>query len=357
MPKKRITVKEVAKAAGVSTQTVSRVVNNHPDVAPATSARVQQVIRRMGYAPNVLARSLIRGRTYTLGVVTYGIDYFGPARLLTGIDQQAAELGYSIVLHLVHDPEPDDAAALLNSLNARQVDGLIWAVPEIGSNRAWASAQAARLPVPAIFINGMEQPGALPLVGVDNQAIGRLATEHLLAGGALRVGHLAGPEAWWAARERRRGWEAALQAHGLEPQRAWLAGGDWTVQSGEQGLYALLGQCPDVTAVFAANDQMALGALHAAHRLGRRVPDDLAIVGVDNQPEAAHFWPPLTSVRQHLLEAGALAVQQLTTLIAAAQPPGNGQSLVVPVTWLQPELVVRESSRRMSGRHRHDGSA
>jgi LacI family transcriptional regulator len=281
MPKKRITVKEVAEAAGVSTQTVSRVVNNHPDVAPETSARVQQIIRRMGYAPNVLARGLIRGRTHTLGIVTYGLEYFGPARLLTGMDRQAAELGYSIVLNLVHVPEPNDIPALLSRVNARQVDGLIWAVPEIGSNRAWATAQAARLPVPAIFINGMEQPGALPLVGVDNQAIGRLATEHLLAGGARRVGHLAGPSSWWSARERRRGWEAALRGHGLEPRAEWVAGGDWTAQSGQQGLHALLQQEPALEAVFVANDQMALGALHAVHRLGRRVPDDVAIVGVD----------------------------------------------------------------------------
>lgn len=346
MPKKRITVKDVAEAAGVSTQTVSRVVNNHPDVSPETFRRVQQVIQETGYSPNILARSLIRGRSQTLGVVSFGIEYFGPSRLLTGIDQQAAQLGYSIVLNLIHDPEPNDVPALLAGLTARQVDGLIWAVPEIGRNRAWAKAQAARLPVPAIFINGMEQPAGLPLVGVDNHAIGRLATEHLLAGGARRVGILTGPVQWWAARERQQGWAETLQKHNIQPQPAWVDGGKWTARSGEQGLYALLERCPDLEAVFASNDQIALGALHAAHRLGRRVPDDLAIVGVDNQPEAAHYWPPLTSVRQRLLEAGSLAVSQLAGLIATAQqselPAPNGTA---QVTWLQPELVVRESSR------------
>ena len=346
MPKKRVTVKDVAVAAGVSTQTVSRVVNNHPDVSPETYRRVQQVIRETGYAPNILARSLIRVRSQTLGIVTFGIEFFGPSRLLTGIDQRAAELGYSLVLNLIHHPEPDDVPALLAGLTARQVDGLIWAVPEIGHNRAWASAQAARLPVPAIFINGMEQPSGLPLVGVDNHAIGRLATEHLLAGGARRVGILTGPVEWWSARERQQGWAAALLARGVQPKPEWVAGGNWTARSGEQGLYTLLHQCPDLEAVFASNDQIALGALHAAHRLGRRVPDDLAIVGVDNQPDSAHYWPPLTTMRQRLLEVGSLAVSQLTGLIQAAQqaeaPSPNGSA---HVTWLQPELVVRESSR------------
>jgi LacI family transcriptional regulator len=197
----------------------------------------------------------------------------------------------------------------------------------------------------------MEQPGALPMVGVDNVAVGRLATEHLLAGGARRVGMLTGPSPWWAARERQQGWQAALRAHGIQPEPQWAVAGDWTARSGEQGLYALLQQCPDIEAVFASNDQMALGVLHAAHRLGRRVPDDLAIVGVDNQPEAAHYWPPLTSVRQRLLEAGGLAVRQLAGLIQAEQQPEHSAGGAPPEgTWLQPELVVRASSRALPPR-------
>jgi LacI family transcriptional regulator len=345
--KKRITVKEVAEAAGVSTQTVSRVVNNHPDVSPETFARVQQVIRQTGYAPNIIARSLIRGRSQTLGVVAYGIELFGPSRVLTGIEQQAAQLGYSIVLSLIHQPEPDDVPALLGGLAGRQVDGLIWAVPEIGANRAWVHTRAARLPVPAILISGMERPAGLSLVGVDNAAIGRLATEHLLAGGARRVGILTGPSAWWEARQRHLGWEAALRGRGLEPGLDCVAPGDWTARSGEQGLYALLERCPDLDAVFASNDQMALGALHAAHRLGRRVPDDLAIVGVDNLPESAHYWPPLTSVRQRLLEAGGLVVRQLVQQIELSQQPDTTPPAVPSQAWLQPELIVRESTRRL----------
>lgn len=349
LKKKRITIKEVAEAAGVSTQTVSRVVNNHPDVSPETLQRVQQIIKETGYAPNALARSLIQGRSHTLGVVAYGLDYFGPSRILTGIEQQAAEMGYSIFLNLIHQPETADVDALLDSLSARQVDGIIWAIPEIGHNRAWVEASNFNFRVPAMFVSGMEQAASLPLVGVDNRAIGRLATEHLLAGGAKKVGIISGPLSWWESQERQRGWREALEARRIKVDSRMMVTGDWQPRSGEQGLYQLLAQCPDIDAVFASNDQMALGALHAAHRLGRRVPQDLSIMGVDNTPEAAHFWPPLTTVRQRLREAGALVVQEIDQLIQGSKPATSSSDAQngagSQVTLLQPELIVRESTR------------
>ena len=344
-PNTRITIKEVAKTAGVSTQTVSRVINNRPDVAPETFQRVQKIIAETGYAPNALARSLIRGRSQTLGVVAYGLKYFGPSRVLTGIEQQAAEMGYSIVLNLLHQPETNDVDQLLVSLFARQVDGIIWAIPEIGANRAWARAGSLQFPIPIVFVGGMEGPGSLPLAGIDNRAIGRLATEHLLAGGARRIGIITGPLSWWEARERRLGWQEALQAHGLAAEDRLVAVGDWSAKSGEQGLYQLLVQCPDLDAVFASNDQMALGVLYVAQRLGRRMPEALSVIGVDNIPESAHFCPPLTSVRQGLREAGALVVRELDRMI---QKPARGHRPPSPdgppVNLLQPDLIVREST-------------
>lgn len=344
--KRRINIKEVAKKAGVSTQTISRVINNRPDVAPGTFQRVQRVIKETGYAPNTLARSLIRGRSHTLGVVAYGLDYFGPSRVLTGIEQQAAKLGYSIFLNLIHQPETSVVDDLLNGLFARQVDGVIWAVPEIGSNRSWAQMRSPDFPVPVAFVNGISRHAHLPLVGIDNHAIGCLATEHLLAGGARRLGIVTGPVDWWEAQQRQQGWREAVEAHGLAVEDRLVVAGDWQAKSGEQGLYQLLAQGSDLDAVFASNDQMALGVLHAAHRLGRRVPEDLAVVGVDNIPESAHFWPPLTSVRQRLREAGALAVQEIDQLIQKSKQPGRGQNgTPLNLALLQPELIVRESSR------------
>jgi LacI family transcriptional regulator len=347
--KTRVTIKDVAEAAGVSTQTVSRVLNNRPDVAAETFQRVQEIIKQLGFVPNALVRSLIQGRSYTLGVVAYGLEYFGPSRTLTGIEKQANELGYSIFLTLLHQPEPDNIEQLINNLLARQVDGIIWAVPEYGDNRAWAQTKSLDFPVPMIFVRGMTKPTSLPIIGIDNQAMGYLATKHLLEGGGERIGLITGPLTWWEARERQRGWQDALLAHDLSIDERMMVEGDWSAPSGEQGLHKLLAQNPDLDAVFASNDQMALGVLYAAHRLGRRVPEDLSVAGVDNIPESAHFWPPLTTVRQRLQEAGALAVLKLDRIIRMVKRPSQNLDETVPnITFLQPELIIRESSRPMS---------
>ena len=344
--KRRATIKEVARAAGVSTQTVSRVVNNRPDVAPETSERIQQIIKDIGYSPNILARSLIRGRSHTLGVVDYGLEYFGPSRVLTGIELQANQLGYSIFLNLIHQPETGDVDQILNSLFARQVDGIIWAVPEIGNNRTWVDAKSLDSPIPIVFVNGMDRQTFPVLVGIDNDAIGSLATEHLLAGGARCIGIITGPRSWWEAQQRQQGWRKTLEVHGLVAEDRLVVEGDWSAESGAQGLHQLLAQCSDIDAVFASNDQMALGVLHTAHQLGRRIPDDLSIIGVDNLPESAHFWPSLTTVRQRLREAGAQAVRQLDQMIQNAEPLRRSQEgTIARVDLFQPELIVRESSR------------
>jgi len=343
--KKRLTIRDVAVAAGVSIQTVSRVLNNRPDVAPETLERVQEVIRRTGYAPNMLARSLTLGRSHVLGVVAYGLEFFGPSRVLTAIERQAAEMGYAIMLNLVLEPETGDADQVMDALRARQVDGIIWAIPDVGDNRAWSRTRGVGLPVPIMLVGGMAGRPYLASIGIDNAAIGRLATEHLLAGAARKVGIVTGPLRWWEAQERLRGWRETLEEHGLEASESLIVEGDWTVNSGEQGLYRLLERCPEIDAVFASNDQMALGVLHAAHRMGRRVPDELSVAGVDNMAEASHFWPPLTTVHQPLGDAGAMAVEEIDRLIGKARQPRPSRQAAPDMTLLKPELIVRESAR------------
>ena len=343
--RKRLTIRDVAAEAGVSIQTVSRVLNNRPDVAPETLLRVQQVIRETGYAPNMLARSLTQGRSHVLGVVAYGLEYFGPARVLTAIERQAAQTGYGITLNLILEPETGDVDHVLRGLRARQVDGIIWAIPEVGDNRAWSRTKDSEMPVPVMLVGGMAGRPYLPSIGIDNVAIGRLATEHLLAGGVRQVGIITGPLTWWESQQRLRGWRQTLENHGLAPLDCLIVEGDWTVTSGEQGLYRLLQQCPEIDAVFASNDQMALGVLHAAHRVGRRVPDELSVVGVDNMAEASHFWPPLTTVDQPLAATGALAVTEIDRLIGRARQARRPQEVAPEMTLLEPELIVRESTR------------
>lgn len=332
--RKRVTIREVADSAGVSTQTVSRVLNNRPDVAEHTRERIQAIIREIGYAPNVLARSLIRGQSQTIGVVGYGLSYYGPARVITGIQRRASELQYSLLLSLLREPETHSGEAELQQLLAHQVDGIIWAVPEVSDNRGWITQRAGQLDVPVIFIN-MQPVDGLAVLSVDNYLGGRLAAEHLLAQGYRKLGLITGPQTWWEARQRVQGWREALAAAGLS---ALEARGDWYPASGANGMTNLLRQQPDLEAVFACNDPMAAGALQAARRLGRRVPDDLALVGFDDVPEAAYYEPALTTIRQPLTELGALAVDLLIDRIGAAAAGA--------LTLLQPQIIVRESSQR-----------
>ncbi len=347
--RRRVTIREVAKAAGVSTQTVSRVLNDRPDVAPETYERVQRVIADTGYRPNMLARSLIQGRTHTLGVVAFGLEYFGPSRIITGIEQQAAAMGYAISLTLIHRPESHEVEDVLAGLAARQEDGVLWAIPEIAANRAGLRERVRDLPVPLMVVGGTPGEHAVPSITIDNRAIGRIATRHILDGGARRVAIVTGPLAWSEARDRLTGWRETLAAAGMAHTDDLMFEGDWSPASGEEALQTLLRRHPDLDAVFASNDQMALGVLHAAHRAGRRIPEELSVVGADGIAEGSSFWPPLTTVRQPLADAGALAVEAIIRTIRAARPgtrPADAQA--AHPSLLQPELVVRDSSRRVA---------
>ncbi|HEX7490195.1 MAG TPA: LacI family DNA-binding transcriptional regulator [Candidatus Limnocylindrales bacterium] len=340
-----MTIREVAAAAGVSAQTVSRVINNRPDVAPETAERVRSVIRETGYAPNMLARSLTQGRSHMLGVVAYGLDYFGPSRVLIAIERRAAESGYGIMLNLILEPDTNDVEALLGSLSARGVDGIILVIPEVGKNRAWLGTRASDLHVPVIMIGGMDGRPNLRSIAIDNFAIGCLATEHLLAGGARHVGIVTGPQTWWESQQRQAGWRETLLEHGHSIEESLVYEGDWTESSGERALQAMLEARPDMDAVFACNDQMALGVLLAAHRQGIAVPERLGVVGADDMAEASHFWPPLTTVHQPLAEAGELAVREMDLLIARSGENRRWTDMTPEMILLEPTLIVRESSR------------
>lgn len=337
------TIRDIAAAAGVSRQTVSRVLNDRPDVARQTRERVWQVIEESGYQPSDIARSLARRHSLALGVVIAGLEYVGPSRTLRGIAGQAESLGYTLLFKDLPGLESNRVQPLLNSLLAWEVDGIVWAVPEVGSNRLWLQGEIPRLPVPVVFLT-MEARRNLSVVSVDNYAGGRLATAHLLEQGYRQVGHIAGPLDWWEARRRKAGWQDTLVEAGISvPDCSWAAG-DWSAASGSQAFCRLLEQYPAMEAVFVANDQMALGLLQVACQKGIRVPRDLAVVGFDNIPEAAHYWPPLTTVNQRQEELGAIAVQELVRLVEAQRQDGAAQPRAIV---LEPRLVIRESSQAL----------
>lgn len=337
--RRRVTIRQVAEEAGVSTQTVSRVINNRPDVAPNTRRRVQEVVARLGYQPSYFARSLVQGRSFTIGVVGYGLDYFGPSCTLAGIEQEASQSGYRLLLSLVRQPENNRIDQLLGEMLSRHVDGLIWAVPEIGNNRAWLD-RVYEFPVPIVFLTMKPRPDRF-IIAIDNYSGGLMATRHLIAQGCKVIGLITGPLDWWEARQRQAGWRDALVSVGLPVEDDLIAQGNWSAGSGEEGLRQLIARHPEIDGVFVSNDQMALGVLRAARQLKRRVPDDLAVVGFDDLPEAAYFYPSLSTVRHDMVELGRRAVRILDQAIGTIR---SGAIPVPKTVLLRPELIVRESS-------------
>lgn len=336
-----MTLRDVAEQSRVSIKTVSRVVNNQGEISDATRRRVQTAIKRLGYRPNILARSLVSRKSNTLAVVAWGLDYYGPSRAVVGVEQQSSELGYSLFLNLIPKPDDGNVAAVLDAMAARRVDGIIWAIPEVGNNREWIRPDWLKQLPPTVFLSMQPRPG-LFVVAVDNRLGAAQVTQHLLDQGRSKIGIITGPLTWWEARERFEGWKETLLRAGLPPSPALVMEGDWSALSGEKCLQDLLAEQPDIDAIFACNDQMALGALSVLHRRGRSVPRDVAIVGFDDTPESAHFWPPLTTVHQQLMDVGRIAVQLLHKLIQSRAPHENDES--PRPTMLVPRLVVRESS-------------
>jgi len=337
-----VTLQDVAALAGVSIKTVSRVVNNQGEITEATRQRVQAAIDELGYRPNVLARSLVNRRTDTLAVVAWGIEYFGPSRTMVGIEQQCDELGYSLFLDLVSQPDDPNQERILDTLLARRVDGIIWSVPEVGENRKWLKpGLLERLP-PIVFLSMQSQPG-LTIAAVNNLSGARQAAQHLIDQGRRKIAIITGPKAWWEARERFAGWKSTMEEAGLTVSPSLIAESYWSAAGGERAMQQLLKQTPDIDAVFASSDQIALGALGAIHQTGRRVPQDLAIVGFDNAPESAFYWPPLTTVYQKLVKVGHIAVRNLHQMIESRRQ--QRAYVEAALTLIEPELIVRASSK------------
>lgn len=338
---KKVTIKDVAVAAGVSHQTVSRVMNDRPDVAKETRRRVLQVIEELDYLPSAIARSLSRQHSQTLGVVTAGLKYIGPSRTLNGITEQAEELGYGLLLKELPSFNTNDNKPILNFLISRQVDGIIWAVAEIGKNHEQLQQLHKEISIPMVFLT-MSTREDMFIVAVDNYLGGWKATEHLLEQGCRNIGHVSGPLSWWESRQRKSGWHDALLEAGIPAEEHHSEEGDWSSASGQHAMAQILKNFPQMDAIFIANDQMALGALQLVCQNEIKVPDDIAVVGFDNLPESQYFWPPLTTVRQNLRQLGSTAVSELVRIIDANRM--DHEVLQPQVVTLCPELVVRKSS-------------
>jgi DNA-binding LacI/PurR family transcriptional regulator len=320
---------DVASAAGVSHMTVSRVLNGTARVSPATRAKVEVALRELGYRPNAAARALATGRSGQLSVVFFDTTLFGPASALFAIEQAARREGYSISIVSLPRIDPDTLRDAVATQRAQAVDGTIIVAPH-----TTASVALREVPpdLPAVVVGGAEAAG-MTSVAIDQETGARLATEHLLSLGHRTVWHVAGPGNWADARGRVRGWRKALQRSGATIP-APLAG-DWSARSGyEAGIQ--LAADPDVTAIFVANDPMALGVLRALALHGRRVPHDVSVVGFDDVPESPYYPPALTTVRQNFDTLGVEAVAALLTRIGGDE--STRREMLVP------ELIIRDST-------------
>src|SRR5689334_10245501 len=227
----RATIKEVASVAGVSTQTVSRVINERPDVSPETRKRVQEVIKALSYQPSALARSLISQRSYTLGVVTAGLKHIGPSRTLSGITSAAEEAGYSILLKELPNYDTEDVTPIFQAFLSRHVIGFIWAVPEFGENGKGFDILSVDFEFLLVYLT-MEARNNLSVVSIDNYLGGRMAMSHLLEQGYKKIGHISGPLDWWESRQRMSAWKDALTEAGLESNDNHCVEGNWSSASG-----------------------------------------------------------------------------------------------------------------------------
>jgi LacI family transcriptional regulator len=339
----RATIKEVAFAAGVSTQTVSRVINDRPDVSPETRKRIQNIIDQLGYQPSALARSLISQRSYTLGVVTAGLKFIGPSRTLSGITAAAESAGYSLLLKELPHYTLNNVSPIFQTLLSHHVDGIIWAAPEIGDNRNWVNQISPDLDIPIVYLS-MKSQENIYVVSIDNYLGGQLAVTHLLDQGYRHIGHISGPLDWWEARERKTAWNDVLREANLEVRGEYWVEGNWSSASGATSIEKLIAQYPEMDAVFVANDQMALGVMQYACRNGLQIPNDFGIVGFDDITESAYFWPPLTTINQNQQNVGEVAVDEIIKIIESGwqeQRPARPKSILVA-----PNLIIRNSSLR-----------
>jgi len=320
---------DVAQLAGVSHQTVSRVLNGHPNVSPATRASVLAAISHLGYRPNIAARALVTGKTNVLGVISFDTTLYGPASMVYGIER-AARPDYFVAIASLPFLSQASLTEAVERFLGQAVAGIIVIAPQTGVVEALAGL-AVGVPLVAVDCGGEAR---ISSVKIDNFAGAVLATRHLLDLGHETVHHIGGPDNWHDARDRIDGWRHALRTAGAPVPE--MLRGDWSARSGYEAGRQLAAN-PEVTAVFCANDSMALGFLRAAAEAGRRVPRDVSVAGFDDIPEAAFISPPLTTIRQ---DFGALGERALHLLISQITAGGEAP----PPPPIVPELVVRSSS-------------
>ncbi len=324
-PARSVGVREVAVRAGVSRQTVSRVLNDHPEVAAGTKARVLQSLDELGYRMNNAARALGTRHSRTIGILASDALEYGPSRSIAAIESSARAAGYWVSAAFAEASDAEAVVEAVDHLIAQGVEGIVAVAPHAGTLH---TVDALRVGVPVLTLHSAGH--GVHGFSVDHVAGARLAAAALAEAGHVNIAHLAGPSDWLEAESRAQGWAAELAARRLEPGLA--VEGDWTARSGYDAAATILAS--GATGVFSANDQMALGLLGGLYEAGVSVPAGISVVGFDDIPDAAYYWPPLTTVRQDFDE---LARRAVATLTGGTEEEPAGDAPVLPT------LVQRSS--------------
>lgn len=318
-------IRDVARLAGVSYQTVSRVLNEHPSIREETRAKVREVIDRIGYRPNPAARALVTSRSRTIGVLTSQQAQYGPSMSIAAIEVAARDAGYRSSVTSIASTDASSIRAALDYLMSQSVEALVVIAPQ---QRVLEVIGDLAVEVPYVTLQTTDAHG----MSADQLLGARLATRHLIELGHTEILHIAGPQDWIEAEARMQGYLDEINAADLRTRAPVL--GDWSAHFGYYAGLELL-RFRDFTAVFTSNDQMALGFMHACRDYGLDIPGDISIVGFDDIPEAAHFAPPLTTVRQNFTEIGRRAVAALLDELQGRESSHERLEL---------DLIVRDST-------------
>src|SRR3984893_14000291 len=326
----KVTMKNVAALSGVSYQTVSRVINDMPAGSDRARKRVQKVMKKVGFRPNMTARQLRSRRSTTIGLVTFATGYYGPSQVLTNSEQCVKELGFGFMFSGIVEESIDEIRRAVDELCAYQVCGILIHLPLQVDLR---DLKGLSRTVPFVAVDsdfGFQAPSIV----IDNELGSQIATRHLIERGHKKIAYLQGPQSWRAAKLRYMGWQKEMNAAALE--HGPLVQGDWSAGSGFEAVRKMLAKSwGKFTAVVVANDQMALGAIRAFQESGIRIPEDISIVGFDDIPEAGFFGPPLSTIKQDFGALGKLTVHCLVEHLNGIQ--GGTYSI-------QPNFIERKST-------------
>ena len=338
--RQNVTIKEVAELAGVSQMTVSRVLNNRNVVKVATRERVEKAIEELNYRPNLLARNLAGGQALFIGLI-----YFNPSsnylsEIFVGALKQCREDGHHLVIEK-YAADSDDMEGALDHICGAGLDAVIIA-PPLSEDKPFVDALRKR-GVLSVLIAPRDPHISQLSVSIDDEAAAAKAVEYLIVHGYKQMGFIRGPDEHASSRRRFRGFESAVKAHGIEVAPDWIQQGDYTYRSGMQAAERILKAKTRPDVIFASNDDMAAGAIAAAHRLGLRVPEDISFFGFDDTTLASAIWPQLSTVRQPIQEMAAASVEQLTRHFSEDDDEQHEDHVVFETTIVERESVADRS--------------